>query len=55
VGAANQFTPAWLKKTMERRAEYAPHAAHLGERIRSYGGAAAAVEAISLWKEQRKP
>jgi UDP:flavonoid glycosyltransferase YjiC (YdhE family) len=51
VGEVNQFTAGWLKKTMEKPADYAPHASRLGERIRSYGGAAAAVEAISRWKE----
>jgi UDP:flavonoid glycosyltransferase YjiC (YdhE family) len=52
MGEVNQFTPGWLSKTMEQRAERAPHAARLGERIRSYGGAPAAIEAISQWNGQ---
>lgn len=47
MGERNQFTADWLTTTMARRAALAGPAARLGERIRSYGGAAAAVEAIS--------
>lgn len=50
VGEVNQFATGWLRQTMDRQAEYAPNAARLSERIRSYGGAAAAIEAISQWK-----
>jgi hypothetical protein len=52
MGEVNQFTPGWLSKTMEQRDERAAHAARLGERIRSYGGAPEAIEAISQWKGQ---
>lgn len=50
VGEVSQFTAGWLKKTMEKLGECVSPAAQLGERIRSYGGAAAAIEAISRWK-----
>jgi len=40
------FTIEWLTGALQRQAEFVPRAAALGERIRSYGGAAAAVEAI---------
>lgn len=52
VGEMSQFTVKWLKKTMERQVECAPLAARLRERIRSYGGATVAVEAISQWNGQ---
>jgi UDP:flavonoid glycosyltransferase YjiC (YdhE family) len=49
IGEVNQFTVEWLQATLERHSECLPQAATLGERIRSYGGAAAAVEAIEKW------
>jgi UDP:flavonoid glycosyltransferase YjiC (YdhE family) len=50
MGEVDQFTVAWLRAAMERQFDCAAHAATLGERIRSYGGAAAAVEAIERWE-----
>jgi UDP:flavonoid glycosyltransferase YjiC (YdhE family) len=50
MGEVNQFTAEWLRASLERQAECATGAAVLGERIRSYGGAAAAVEAIERWE-----
>ncbi|MBN1313437.1 MAG: hypothetical protein JXB30_18665 [Anaerolineae bacterium] len=49
LGELNQFTPVWIEQAMTRRAECVPHAAQLGERIRAYGGAQAAIEAIAGW------
>jgi len=49
MGEANEFTVEWLRASLERQSEYATGAAALGKRIRSHGGAAAAVEAIEKW------
>jgi UDP:flavonoid glycosyltransferase YjiC (YdhE family) len=50
MGEVNQFTVEWLRAALERQSECAGRAADLGKRIRSYGGAAAAVEAIEKWE-----
>ncbi len=47
MGERDQFTAGWLKQALASRQRCAPKAARLGERIRSYGGADAAVEAIT--------
>ena len=49
MGESDQFTEEWLRSALARRAECAAGAANLGARIRSYGGAAAAVAAIEAW------
>ncbi|HJW90334.1 MAG TPA: nucleotide disphospho-sugar-binding domain-containing protein [Anaerolineales bacterium] len=46
MGEVDQFTPAWLQQAFTQRAGYADAAARLGDRMRSFGGAQAAVEAI---------
>ncbi|NOZ28563.1 MAG: hypothetical protein GXP39_11000 [Chloroflexi bacterium] len=51
MGEVNEFTVAWLRSSFTRQAECASRAAILGERIRAYGGAPAAIEAISKWDE----
>ncbi len=50
MGEANEFTPAWLRAAFEKRATFASQAAVLNQRIQSYGGAEAAVEAIAAWE-----
>jgi UDP:flavonoid glycosyltransferase YjiC (YdhE family) len=49
MGEADQFTVEWLRAMLDRQSEYAIGAIVLGKRIRSYGGATAAVEAIEKW------
>ena len=49
MGEVNEFTVQWLRASLEQQAECAFQAAALGERIRSYGGASAAVKAIRQW------
>lgn len=49
MGEVNEFTVEWLRASLERQSEYATGATAVGKRIRSYGGAAAAVEAIERW------
>jgi hypothetical protein len=49
MGEVNEFTVEWLRASLKRQAEYATGAKAIGKRIRSYGGAAAAVEAIEKW------
>jgi UDP:flavonoid glycosyltransferase YjiC (YdhE family) len=49
MGEVDQFTVEWLRASLERQSESAAGAVMLGKRIRSYGGAAAAVEAIEKW------
>jgi UDP:flavonoid glycosyltransferase YjiC (YdhE family) len=46
MGELPDFTAAWLSAALRRQAECASKAAHLSSRIRSYGGASAAVEAM---------
>jgi UDP:flavonoid glycosyltransferase YjiC (YdhE family) len=50
MGEVDQFTVEWLRASLKRRSKCAAQAAVLGKRIRSYGSAAAAVEAIEKWK-----
>ncbi len=50
MGEVNQFTPVWLRAAFKRQAEFASQAAALGKRLRSYGGAPAAVDAIANWR-----
>lgn len=50
MGEVDRFTVEWLRESLEHQAAYAARAAALGERIRSCGGAAAAVEAIERWR-----
>ena len=49
MGESSDFNASWLRTKMDKHSEYSRHAALLGARIRSYGGAPAAVEAISHW------
>jgi UDP:flavonoid glycosyltransferase YjiC (YdhE family) len=49
MGEIDQFTVEWLRASLERQPKCAAQAAVLGKRVRSYGGAAAAVEAIERW------
>jgi hypothetical protein len=53
MGELPDFTPDWLRRALGKQAGYAERARCLGERIRSYGGAKAAVEALERW--QAKP
>jgi hypothetical protein len=50
MGEVNEFTVEWLRASLDRQSKCAAQAAVLGKRIRSYGGAAAAVEAIEKWE-----
>jgi UDP:flavonoid glycosyltransferase YjiC (YdhE family) len=50
MGEVDQFTAEWLRTAFERRQECASQAAWLGQRLRSYGGPAAAIEAIASWE-----
>ena len=52
MGEVNEFTVEWLQASFEHQRKYASQAAALGERIRSYGGASAALEAISKWSRR---
>jgi UDP:flavonoid glycosyltransferase YjiC (YdhE family) len=49
MGEIDDFNPAFLKATLSKQEEYAPIARALGDRIRSFGGAPAAVSAIEKW------
>jgi len=49
MGEVNEFTVKWICASFEQQSECASQAAALGRRIRSYGGAPVAVEAISKW------
>lgn len=49
MGELPDFTPGWLAEAMAGQAEMADCARKLGERIRSYGGADAAVSAFERW------
>jgi UDP:flavonoid glycosyltransferase YjiC (YdhE family) len=49
MGEVTDFTVGWLRTSFEKQSESAHQAAVLGASIRSYGGAPAAVEAISNW------
>lgn len=55
VGETDQFTVDWLRVTRIRQAGCAIRAAALGERIRSYGGAEAALEAMNEWLGRHRP
>jgi UDP:flavonoid glycosyltransferase YjiC (YdhE family) len=46
MGEVNQFTAEWLRAAFAKQQTCAPRAEVLGERLRSYGGPPAAVEAI---------
>ncbi|HEY62225.1 MAG TPA: hypothetical protein G4N95_06190 [Anaerolineae bacterium] len=50
MSEVNEFNPAWLRAAFEKRATFASKAAVLSQRIHSYGGAEAAVEAIAAWE-----
>jgi UDP:flavonoid glycosyltransferase YjiC (YdhE family) len=54
MGEVNEFTVDWLRTALTQQAECACHAAQLGARIRSYGGAPAAVMAIENWWKAKK-
>ncbi len=47
------FTVSWLNAALTKRSECATGAAALGAKIRSYGGAGAAVAAIASWLASR--
>lgn len=51
MGELNQFTLKWIAATLGKQAHYAENAAQLGRKIRSYGGATAAIEAMELWQK----
>jgi UDP:flavonoid glycosyltransferase YjiC (YdhE family) len=53
MGEVTDFSAEWLQTAFEKRSEYVHEAAVLGANIRSYGGAPAAVEAISNWTGPR--
>jgi UDP:flavonoid glycosyltransferase YjiC (YdhE family) len=53
MGEITDFTAEWLITAFEKRSECVHEAAVLGASIRSYGGAPAAVEAISNWTGPR--
>ncbi len=50
-GELPDFTAKWIAAQLPKQAELAAGAAKLGERIQSYGGAAAAVDAMVAWVE----
>jgi UDP:flavonoid glycosyltransferase YjiC (YdhE family) len=50
MGEIDQFTVEWLRVALGRQPQCADRARALGKRIRSYGGAAAAVAAIEKWE-----
>jgi len=49
MGELDQFTVEWLQDALEKQETCASRAAVLGERLRSYGGAPAAIAAIADW------
>lgn len=49
MGELTDCNSGWLRTSLEKHSDYAQQAAILGARIRSYGRAPAAVEAISNW------
>jgi UDP:flavonoid glycosyltransferase YjiC (YdhE family) len=49
MGELPDFKVDWLRAALQARSDYAPRAAALGEKIRAYGGARAAVEALAQW------
>ena len=49
MGEVNQFTVEWLQTSLGDRSKCAAGAMALSKRIRSYGGATAAVAAIEKW------
>jgi UDP:flavonoid glycosyltransferase YjiC (YdhE family) len=53
MGEVDEFTPEWIKAALEKQATCAERATWLGEKIRSYGGAIAAVEAMEQWSKQQ--
>ena len=52
MGELSQFNEPWLETAFSRREDCAGRAARLAERLRFYGGAAAAVRAISSWEKE---
>lgn len=48
-GESNQFTVEWLRGAFDQQARCSAWADRLGERIKSYGGAEAAIDAIENW------
>jgi UDP:flavonoid glycosyltransferase YjiC (YdhE family) len=52
MGEVNQFTAEWLRAVFNQQQKYALQATALGDRLRSYGGASAAVDAITTWHGQ---
>lgn len=55
MGEVNEFTPEFIRAALEIGPACAGKAAHLGDKIRSYGGAKAAVKAMELWCEAGHP
>jgi UDP:flavonoid glycosyltransferase YjiC (YdhE family) len=49
MGEVDQFTVEWFRASLEHQSECAAKAVMLSERIRTYGGATAAVAAIGKW------
>lgn len=49
MGEVNQFTPSWIQDLFPQRDRMAIKALELGEKIKSYGGAKAAIEAMEIW------
>lgn len=49
MGEVNEFTLEWTARALENQVACAAKAAQLGKRIRSYGGARAAVAAMERW------
>ena len=52
MGESNEFSVDWLKSALKKQAECADNARKLGERIRSFGGAPAVVEAMEQLVEK---
>jgi UDP:flavonoid glycosyltransferase YjiC (YdhE family) len=50
LGEVDRFTVEWLRESLACQVACAAQAAALGERIRSYGGAAAAIAAMERWR-----
>lgn len=52
MGEANEFTPEWIHAALETHVGCAERALWLGDKIHSYGGPTAAVEAMEKWLKQ---
>lgn len=54
MGELNEFTPEWIGSALNNQTACAEKASQLSERIRAYGGAPAAVDAMGRWVSEGK-